>query len=210
MKANEWEELVREIKGCRLCHNAIPSLVEKKSFPLFMKESPSQTKILFVGEAPNYNDTYDKNKGYLTINSSTDPSGKLLYQLLTNTLQLSEREFCFTNVVLCLPKRKGKNYLVTSKQIELCLPNLVKQINTINPKIVCTIGLVALKAIRKIEDHGYKSLKEAVGKRISWNNRILFPLYHTSLRARFGATGRSEKMQIEDWKRLKVLYDEIK
>ncbi len=206
---NIWKKYIDNIGKCRLCHNAQTHLVENNSYPIFMKEFPSQTNLLFIAEAPNYDDTFNKNKGYLTINSLTDPSGKFLHKLLTEVLVLDERQFCITNAVLCLPKKRKNNYPVTAKQIEVCLPHLISQIHTYNPKIICTLGSVALSAIRKIEDHGYKSLKDSVGKRIKWFNRILFPLYHTSFKARFGPTGRTENLQIEDWRRLKLLYDEI-
>jgi uracil-DNA glycosylase family 4 len=203
------EKLINDISKCRLCHNVGSPYVEKNSFPLFMKEYPEQTNLLFIAEAPNYDDTYNKNKGYLTVNSLTDPSGKFFHKLLTEVLCFNERQFCITNSVLCLPKRRKNNYPVTAKQIELCLPHLIKQVEAYNPKIICTLGSIALNAIRKIEDHGYKTLKDSVAKRINWFNRILFPLYHTSLRARFGATGRTEYLQTQDWKELKILYDEI-
>lgn len=205
-----WKEFINGISKCRLCHKVQTPYVENNSYPLFMKEFPEQTNLLFIAEAPNYDDTYNKDKGYLTVNSVTDPSGKFFNKLLTDVLQFNPKQFCVTNAVLCLPKRKNGNYPVTSRQIEFCLPHLINQIQTYNPKIICALGSVALNAIRKIEDHGYKSLKDSVGKRINWFNRILFPLYHTSFRARFGPTGRTENLQIEDWKALKVLYDEIK
>lgn len=209
MLQTNWNELINTISECRTCHNNKTPYVEQNSFPLFMKEYPWQTDLLFIAEAPNFDDTYNREKGYLTINSLTDPSGKFFHKLLTESLNFNERQCCITNSVLCLPKRKNKNYLVTSKQIRLCLPHLIMQIETYNPKIVCTLGSVALNAIRKIEDHGYKTIKDCVAKKINWFNRILFPLFHTSLRARFGTTGRSEDLQMQDWKELKILYDKI-
>lgn len=210
MNETIWKEFINGISKCRLCHKVQTPYVENDSYPLFMKEFPDQTNLLFIAEAPNYDDTYNKDKGYLTVNSLTDPSGKFFNKLLTDVLQFNPKQFCVTNAVLCLPKRKNGNYPVTSPQIEFCLTHLINQIQTYNPKIICTLGSIALNAIRKIEDHGYKSLKGSVGKKINWFNRILFPLYHTSLRARFGPTGRSEELQIEDWKKLKILYDAVK
>jgi uracil-DNA glycosylase family 4 len=206
---NIWKEFINNIGDCRLCHNTQVPFVEKNSFPIFMKEFPYQTHLMFIAEAPNFDDTFNKKKGYLTISPTTDPSGKFFHRLLTDVLRFNERQFCITNAVLCLPKKKNGNYPVTAKQIKFCLPHLINQIQTYNPKIVCTLGSIALNAVKKIEDHGYKSLKYAVGKNIKWFDRILFPLFHTSFRARFGPTGRTENLQIEDWRKLKLLYDEI-
>ena len=205
----DWKEFINEISKCRICHNENPPLAHQSSYPLFMNEYPLQTDLLFIAEAPNYDDTFNLEKGHLTVNNETDPSGKFMYKLITEVLNLDIREFCVTNAVLCLPKEKNGNYPVSSKQINLCIPHLIKQIEAYNPKIVCTLGSVALNAIRKIEDHGYKSLKEAIGKKINWFNRILFPLYHTSYRARFGPTGRKESLQLSDWQALKKLYNEL-
>jgi len=181
-----WKEFISNISKCSLCHYDEPPCIEQNSFPLFMKDFPSQTNLLFIAEAPNFDDTYNRNKGYLTVNPLTDPSGKFFNKLLTKVLYFNERQYCITNSVLCLPKRKNKSYPVTAKQIKLCLPHLKKKIEIYNPKIVCTLGSVALNAIRKIEDHGYKSQKDCVAKGIIWFNRILFPMYHTSHRARIG------------------------
>ena len=209
MNEKEWQEFINVIGKCRLCHNEPHPLVEKDSHPLFMKKCPTNTTLLFIAEAPNYDDTYNKDKGYLTINNETDPSGVFMYKLLHTVLGLDESKVCVTNAVLCLPKEKNRNYPVNSIQVNLCIPHLISQIKFYDPKIVCTLGSVALNVIRKIEDHGYKSLKEAIGKKINWYGRILFPLYHTSYRARFGPTGRSENLQIGDWQALKNLYNEL-
>ena len=209
MNEKQWKELISDIGKCRICHQELKTLVDPGSCPLFMKECPTSTDFVFIAEAPNKDDTYNKGKRYLTVNDETDPSGKFMNKMITKVLELDPREFCVTNAVLCLPKEKNGIYPVSTKQINLCLPHLIKQIEFYNPKIVSILGSVTLNAIRKIEDHGYKSLREAVGKKINWFNRILFPLYHTSLRARFGPTGRSESLQTNDWKTLKKLYNEV-
>lgn len=205
-----WNQFVSEVRACKLCSTFQPPLIERNAYPLFMKEAPVNTDLLFIAEAPNYGDTFHTNKGYLTVELLADPSGRFFHKMLTEVLQLKLNEFYVTNAVLCLPRKNNGNYPVTAKQIGLCLPHLVNQIQTFNPKIVCTLGGVALNAIRKIEDHGYRFLRESAGKSINWYNRILFPLYHTSDRARFGPTGRRDELQIEDYKKLKLLYNDLK
>ena len=48
--------------------------------------------ILVVGEAPNHADTYDPDKGYLTYDPDTDPTGKFMHSLLVDEAGLHDHE----------------------------------------------------------------------------------------------------------------------
>jgi uncharacterized phage-associated protein len=52
----------------------------------------------------------------------------------------------------------------------------------INPDIIVTVGLKALEALKCIKDHDFV-LRDCVAKKLSWNNRYIFPVYHMGPRA---------------------------
>jgi hypothetical protein len=76
----------------------------------------------------------------------------------------------------------GNNSTPTTKEIESCSTNLRAQIDLINPRIVVTLGAVALKATAFIEPHGL-ALTSSVRTSHSWYGRELIPLYHPGQRA---------------------------
>jgi uracil-DNA glycosylase family 4 len=199
-----------ELLGCSICRQYNPPLIHNKAFPLFMNQPSKNYDILFVVEAPNITDTVDEQKGYLTVDPDTDPSGKLFYDLFINELQFSLENLFITNSVLCLPEyRKGK-YSVTAKLRSNCKNNLIRLIEEFAPIIVCPLGTVALAATKSIDNHNYNRMKDAVAQKTIWFNRILFPLYHTSVLARNKRNGRPEDLQREDWRKLNKLYEKLK
>lgn len=199
-----------ELLRCSICRQYNPPLIHNKAFPLFMNQPSKNYDILFVVETPNLTDTVDEQKGYLTADPDTDPSGKLFYDLFTNELQFSIENLFVTNSVLCLPAEKKGKYPVTAKLISNCKNNLVRLIEEFDSIIVCPLGNIALTATKSIDNHKYSRMKDAVAKETIWFNRILFPLYHTSALARNKRNGRPEDLQREDWRKLKQLYKKLK
>jgi uracil-DNA glycosylase family 4 len=202
-----WESYRNKHEDCDVC--AKSGLREEGAKPLFSNSMATNTDLLFVMEAPNHDDTFDINKGYITIDPDTDQSGEFLFRLYTKTLQRKMKDLSITNSVLCLPKKCRSGYKVTNEQKINCLPKLKSLIDMLNPMVVCSIGLEALKSMERIEKHNLLSMKMAVGKRIDWYDRILFPLYHTSRQVRNLPNGRSEQEQISDWNNLSFLLEKI-
>src|ERR1035437_185977 len=117
-----------ELQNCNICRQHNPPLIHEQAFPLFMKQPSRNYDILFVVETPNLSDTVDKNKGYITVDPYTDPSGKLFYELFTKELNRNIKDLFVTNCVLCLPAEKNGKYPVTSKLRYNCKDNLVSLI----------------------------------------------------------------------------------
>jgi uracil-DNA glycosylase len=185
--------------------------LDSAALPLFVKRPPKSTELLFIWEAPNRDDTCNPKKRYITVDSQTDPSGAFFYDLFVNELRLDiQRGLFVTNSVLCLPLRRNEKHLVTSAQMKNCSERLRELIDLFNPLIVCPLGTQALKATALIDDHGFRSMAAAVAAERSWYGRILFPLYHTSRQARNPRNGRVEERQRADWKRLRILLDQIR
>lgn len=171
--------------------------------PLLTRDPSGGLGVLLVGEAPNIDDTFDANKGYLTYDSDTDPTGRFMRSLLIDEAGLMAHEIdeiVFTNAVLCLPALKGGKYEVRASQLARCAPWLKRLIDDANPTIVLTMGAVALGALARVSPHRLK-LSAAVGRVHDWYGRKLLPLYHAS---RLGRLNRSEADQRRDMRALRA------
>jgi len=151
--------------------------------------------IMFVGEAP----------GRLGADASGipfhgDKSGHNFEELL-EFAKLNRANIFVTNAVLCNPKDDdGNNSTPTKTEVSNCSIHLKEQIEIINPKIVVTLGAVALESTKHVASHSL-NLKESVRTANKWFGRILIPLYHPGQRAmihRSMANQRSDYQFIAD------------
>ena len=199
-----WGAYKARCGECTSCHR--DQLLDERAFPIFQKEPPRSTDVLFVLEAPNRDDTYDPQKQHLTIDPETDPTGRLFFELFTEVARRDIRDLFVTNSVLCLPGVRGASRSVTHQQTESCSRWLGELIREADPLVVCPLGTKALKALGYLEPHGLTKMKEAVALPKPWQGRVLFPLYHTSRQVvNSPTTGRSRAQQIEDWSKLRNL-----
>lgn len=203
----QWDSLKTRLAACRDCHLAGSQIVDPDAYPIFGRFSPGMSDVLFILESPNFDDTFNPEKRFLTVGAQTDPSGQFLYELVTQTLRIPLHNLQVTNAVLCLPALRNGLRPVSSKQMHLCSSNLREQLEVLNPTVVVTLGGVALKALRLIDDHGHRRMMDAVGQRICWFGRWLVPLYHTGIKSRIGRWGRSTVQQREDWIHLRRFLD---
>lgn len=199
-----WEQFKKEARQCTACRDN--GLLEKGAYPLFMLDLPKSFDILFILEAPNAQDTYDQRKGYLTFLEDTDPTGIFFSELYSDQLKFHRDQLFVTNSVLCLPKKNkfGRND-IKATQRNNCVKFVKAIIDSFKPKIVCTLGEKAFRAMDFIDWHGSK-IELSVATKIQWYDRILFPLYHTSKRAQ---STRKPYQQKNDWTTLRALYDSI-
>ena len=80
---------------------------------------------------------------------------------------------CVHNQRGSLQSELGKNAKPTSDEIGNCNQFLKRQIELVNPKVVATLGKVALKALARIEP-SFK-LKTSIGTVQKWHGGCLFP-----------------------------------
>lgn len=136
-----------------------------------------QAPMMFIGEAPGR-----LGADRTAIPFHGDKAGDN-FEALLSTAGIGRADIFVTNAVMCNPRdESGNNSPPSKKEIENCASNLKKQIDFVQPKIVMTLGAVALSATSSIEDHSLK-LKDAVRKKFRWYGRWLLPLYHPGARA---------------------------
>ena len=139
-ESNEFDELCVIVKNCIKCERMCGSLRV-----LNRSAGSLSADIMFVGEAP----------GRLGADNSGipfhgDKSGHNFEELL-EFANISRSIIFVTNAVLCNPKDiHGNNSTPSKTEINNCSNHLLKQIKIINPKIVVTLGSVALESTRQI------------------------------------------------------------
>ena len=162
-KQKEIEKLHREIRRCKKCSlwktrtNTVPG------------EGLVNAKIIIIGQAPG-------RKENLQGRPFVGRAGQLLNQLLKLAKIKREKVF-ITSPLKCFPPENRKP---TRKEIAVCLPYLLEQIDIINPQKVILLGEVAFSIF-----FPKQKLNEFRGHWIKKEGRQFFITYHPAAGLRF-------------------------
>jgi len=180
-KTTKLDKIAAEIKFfkgldiARKATNAVPG------------EGNPDAEILFIGEAPGFNE--DK-LGRPFIGQA----GKLLDKTITEVLNLKRSDVYITNIVKFRPP---ENRDPTPEEIEACRDWLDRQIAVIKPKYIVTLGRFSMaKFIPDITISRIRGLPRKIG------DYIIFPMYHPAAALR---NGDMMKGFLEDFNKLKCL-----
>lgn len=195
-KAETFLKLSTEAQSCFICE-----AMQDKIAVLSQSNGNINPKVMFIAEAPGRQGADRTRKPF-----SGDKSGEN-FQKFLDSIDLKREDIFITNSVLCSPRKPtGANRRPTKKEMKNCSGFLEKTINLINPKIIVTLGSVALEALKLLEYHQF-NLKSDVGKILRWNEQTLVPLYHPSPQVL--ASHRRENQQLEDYKVLANAISQI-
>lgn len=154
-----------EIKNCRRCN------LWKTRNNIVIGEGSLKADIMFIGEAPGY---YEDKEGRPFVGKA----GKILDELL-NLVELKREEIYITNILKCRPPG---NRDPLPEEIKACTPYLDKQIETINPEKICTLGNFATNYIFSSFGLKPESIGKIHGKIFKARNLFIsvniMPLYH--------------------------------
>lgn len=180
-----FDDLAKAVQSCVLC----PSM-SGCTRVFSHANGPIDAPLMFIGEAP----------GRLGADRTSIPfHGDVAgdnFELLLSTAGLSRRDVFVTNAVLCNPRDESGNNAPPSKsEVVNCAAHLRKQIDIIQPKLVMTLGRVALEATREVEHHDLV-MSTHVRTENQWYGRVLIPLYHPGARAMMH---RSRALQQSDY-----------
>ncbi len=165
-----FHRLENDAASCRLC----PSLADQPAV-LGSANGSLNSGIVFVAEAPGR-----FGAGRTGVPFQGDRSGKN-FEILLKHIGLTRSEVFITNAVLCNPLVEGNNRRPSAKEIRNCSAFLKKTLEIIQPKVVVTLGTVALNALNLILGSRFQ-LSQNVAKAIGTPDFKLFPLYHPSPR----------------------------
>lgn len=182
-----FAELIAEAAGCTRC----PAMCERTA--VFSGANGSvKSRVLFIGEAPGR-----KGSDRTGVPFTGDQSGKNLDRFIAS-IGLTRAEIFITSAALCNPRNfSGTNRKPARSELENCSDFLRRTVELIDPRVVVTLGSVALESIKRISSHDL-NLREAVGKVYDWNGRLLVPIYHPSPQVL--ASHRRELAQLQDYK----------
>ena len=149
-------------------------------------------RVMFIGEAPGR-----KGADRTHVPFSGDQSGKNFDRFIAS-IGLAREDIFITSAALCNPRTdSGANRKPTKSEVANCSQFLRRAMEIINPRVVVTLGSVALEALKNIEWHEL-NLKESSARIHEWNGRLLVPIYHPSPQVL--ASHRREMAQLQDYK----------
>jgi DNA polymerase len=181
-----FDELVAEAASCTRC----PAMCGRSAVLSKLNGSPG-ARIMFIGEAPGR-----KGADRTRVPFSGDQSGANLDRFL-NSIKLHREEIFITSAALCNPRTEsGANRKPTQKELANCSDFLRRTIKLINPRVIVTLGSVALEALKRIQYHDL-NLKESAAEIHAWQDRVLVPIYHPSPQVL--ASHRREQEQLRDY-----------
>ncbi len=168
-KVEHFKTLAVEAAACILCER-----MRERQAVLSDLNGSLDPLVMFIAEAPGRNGA-DRTR----IPFHGDLSGNN-FEALLQSIDLTRHDIYITNSVLCSPRKpSGANDRPNRLEIRNCSGFLRRQIELIDPQVIATLGAVALDALRSVEPHKFQ-LRDVAAKILTWNGRLLVPLYHPS------------------------------
>ncbi len=167
-------KIKEEVLGCQKC--SLYKEREKNKFFPVIGEGNHQAEIMFVGEAPGLNEAK-------TGRPFCGAAGKILDELL-ESVGLNRKEVYITNI---LKDRPPQNRDPKPEEVLACTPYLDRQIEVINPKVICALGNFSTRYIFKKyglekEIQGISKIRGQVFESKSLFSEIkIIPLYHPAV-----------------------------
>jgi uracil-DNA glycosylase family 4 len=161
-RREELKAVYHEASGCIRC----PQLAEARTTVVFGSGN-ANADLMFVGEAPGRN---EDEQGVPFVGQA----GKLLSQLLEE-IGLTREDVFVCNTLKCRPPG---NRDPLPQELANCQDYLYRQLELIEPKVVCTLGNFATKLLRG-EPTGITRLHGREEVRVIGPRAVrLYPIYH--------------------------------
>ncbi|MBN1822801.1 MAG: uracil-DNA glycosylase [Endomicrobiales bacterium] len=187
------DELKAKMRGCVKCR------LGKSRLNLVFGTGDPKAGLMFVGEGPGFDEDH---RGEPFVGRA----GQLLTKII-ESIGLTREKVYIANIVKCHPmidpsdpEKRGNDRPPAPDEAEACLPFLEKQIELINPKIICTLGNSAAKWLLGME----LGITKIRGKFYEYKNTMLMPTYHPA------ALLRNPSLKKDVWEDMKKIRSELK
>ena len=147
-----------------------------------------KAQLVFVGEGPGAEEDM---QGLPFVGRA----GKLLTQMI-EAMGLQRKDVYICNVVKCRPP---ENRAPEPDEVATCSPFLLRQIDTIAPKVVVCLGAVAAKTLLNTT----KGISQFRGQWLQWRGHKLMATYHPAYLL------RNPPAKSEVWKDLQKVMAEL-
>jgi uracil-DNA glycosylase family 4 len=124
----ELRDFIGDCMRCKLCRGRTN---------LVFGEGNPHAQLVFVGEGPGGDEDMEGRP-------FVGEAGKLLTKIIENGMGLKREDVYICNVVKCRPPQ---NRVPETDEIEACLAFLKRQLEIINPKVICALGLTATQSL---------------------------------------------------------------
>ena len=156
-KVQTLDEIRRELGDCRRCK------LHRTRSTIVFGEGNEKAKLMFIGEGPGYDEDV---QGRPFVGKA----GQLLTKII-QSIHLQREEVYITNIIKCRPPQ---NRNPESDEIQSCHPFLQKQIQSIQPKMICALGTFAAQTLLST-DAKITSLR---GRVFELSGIKVLPTYH--------------------------------
>jgi DNA polymerase len=178
-------EIRRDLGDCRRCK------LHRKRTNIVFGSGNSRARLVFVGEGPGRDED-------LQGEPFVGQAGKLLTRII-EAIQLTREEVYIANIVKCRPP---ENRNPEPDEIAACEPFLVRQLKTIQPKLICALGTFAAQTLLQTTE----KISALRGRFHSYRGILLMPTYHPAFLLR----NPNFKREVwEDVKKVKAEYEKL-
>jgi len=161
-RREELKAVFHQAKGCTRC----PQLAATRTTVVFGSGN-ADADLMFVGEAPGRQEDL---QGVPFVGQA----GKLLDQLLAE-IDLTRGDVFVANVLKCRPPGNRDPH---PAEIDACQDYLFKQVELIEPRVICTLGNFATKLLRG-DPTGITRLRGRPEVRVVGPRAVrLYPIFH--------------------------------
>ena len=126
------EEIQRELGDCRRCK------LHRTRKTIVFGEGNEKARLMFIGEGPGYDEDV---QGRPFVGKA----GQLLTKII-QSMHLQREDVYIANIIKCRPPQ---NRNPEPDEIESCSPFVLKQIRTIQPRVICALGTFAAQTLLK-------------------------------------------------------------
>ncbi len=179
------KEVRSEMGDCTRCK------LHRTRRTLVFGEGNEKAILMLVGEGPGYEEDV---QGRPFVGKA----GQLLTRIL-QSIELAREEVYIANIVKCRPPQ---NRNPEPNEISACRPFLLKQIQAIQPKIICALGTFAAQVLLQTGE----KISALRGRAFDLNGIRVIPTYHPAFLLR---NPERKKEVWEDMKRIASWLKEL-
>ena len=176
-------EVKKELGDCTRCK------LHRTRKTIVFGEGNERAALMFIGEGPGYDEDV---QGRPFVGKA----GQLLTKII-ESINLSREEVYIANIIKCRPPQ---NRNPEPDEIESCNPFLMKQIQVIQPKIICALGTFSAQTLLKTDT----KITALRGRLFDLEAIKVIPTYHPAFLL------RNPERKRDVWEDMKKIADLLK